>query len=71
MTKDGNAGMLELEHLNNDNESDRWHGLIPWLRMCHYILEEDVLRTCKDAHKWEDREGIDGRNSVSRRKKLF
>ena len=35
------------------------------------FLEEDALRACKDAHKWADREVIDGRNSASRKKTFF
>ena len=63
--------MSELENLNNKNESDRWCGLIPWLRLCDCVLEEDILRACKDVHKWEDCEGIDGRNSASGKKTFF
>ena len=43
MTKDGNAEVMELENLNNDNESDGWHRLMSWSRLCHCVLEEDVL----------------------------
>ena len=50
-TKDGNTELVELEILNNENESVRWHGLIPWLRLHHCVLEEDTLRACKDDHK--------------------
>ena len=32
------------------------------------MLREDVLGACKEIYCWEDREGIDGRNSFSRRK---
>ena len=57
--------------MNNENESDRWHGLIPWLRLCHCVLEEDVMRAQKDDHEWAGCEGIDGRNSTSGEKTFF
>ena len=60
-----------MKNLNHENESDRWHWSIPWLRLHHCVLEEDALRACKDAHEWADYEGIDGRNSVSRNKTFF
>ena len=65
-TKQGNKELAELEKVNNENESDRWHGVVPWLRLHHCVLEEDVLTSCKDVHKWTYREGIDSMNSTSR-----
>ena len=35
------------------------------------MLEEEVLEACMSTHKWEDREGTDGRNCASRRKTFF
>ena len=68
-TKDGNDEMAEFQNLNHENGSDRQFRLIPWLCLCHRILEEEALRSHKEAHEWEDREGIDGRNSALRKKK--
>ena len=51
VTKEGNDELAELERTNAENESDAWHGLIPWLQPHHCVLEKDVLTTHKDAHK--------------------
>ena len=63
--------MAELQNLNHENESAMWHRLILLLRPHHCVLEEYFLRAYKDVHEWADREGVDGRNSASRKKKCF
>ena len=37
----------------------------------HWLLEEEVLTAYYNVSNWEDREGIDGRNSSSRPKTAF
>ena len=64
--KEVNGQMEKLQILNAENESDRWS--IPWLRMCHCVLEEYALISCKDAHKHAHSKGIDSRHSVAQKK---
>ena len=46
-----------------ENKNYSWHGIEPWLRFSYCILEEEVLESCKNIHKWGNREGTDGLNS--------
>ena len=65
VTKERNDKLVELENIKAENES------ITWLRLHHCVLDEYAFPTCKDVHKWADHEGIDGRESVSRKKTFF
>ena len=71
ITKESNDERDKIEKLISDNKNDSWYGLEPWLRLYHCMLEEEVLEACKNIHKWADREGTDGRNSIARRQTFF
>ena len=57
--------------MTNDSNSIKWCSPKLWLIFFHYILEEEVLTTCRNINNWENRENIDGISSASRPKKLF
>ena len=62
VTKEGNEELTELENVSTENESHRWNGIIPWLHLNHFALEEGALVAFKYMCKWVDCEGVDGRN---------
>ena len=68
ITKNFNEETEKQSEILKENNLDRWFGVKPHLRMCHTMLRNDVLAAYKEICRWEDREGIDGRNSSSRKK---
>ena len=67
-TKDSNEEILQVNEVLDNSKSDKWNGLKPCMRFFHFMLEDDVVIACRSTNNWENREGIDGRNSFSRPK---
>ena len=59
---------LQLNGVLDNNDSDEWCGPKPWLHLFHCASEE-VLVTHRNTNNWENREGIDRHDSISRTKK--
>lgn len=55
---------------NADNQStarsNDWIGMLPWLRLGHVIIHEEVIELYKEKDAWEGCLGSDGRNSEER-----
>ena len=71
ITRASNEEELQLNEVIEDDNSDEWCGPKPWSPFFHWELEEDDLITCRNINDWENREGIDGHNSISRPKTFF
>lgn len=61
----------EKEQNQLDLRRNDWVGLLPWLRLAHVMVHDNVYLLYQEKDAWEGRAGTDGRNSDLRPKQWF
>jgi hypothetical protein len=56
------------QELHASIAQEAWVGPVPWLRLGHAIVDDDVLTSYRNIHKWQDHAATDACNSSSRPK---
>ena len=54
-TKQSNDESKSTQDLSLENRVDSWCGIEPWLRSCHCMLEEEVLKAFMNMHKKKEK----------------